>query len=474
MIEKNRIVAVSETKKEPNLTSNIIINSIGIILLRCVGIITAPIMTKYISPEQYGSVVTYTTLLSFMGIFVGLQANSTLKNAELDLGNEKIKAYHSSIMFLSFLSFVLVFVPFVLFNKFFERILLIEEGFGIFMFPSCFFSYCVSFLSSKFIVEKKAFKNLMLNIAMTIITSSMAIFLVITLKENPQRGLIWSSIVPNFMVGSVVFFYFIIKGKTIVNIGYWKYCLKISVPLIFHVASSIILAQSDRLMIRYFLGEELTGLYGYTYGFSAIIFTVWSALNQSWVPYYYEYLHTGDYVILQKCVKNFNFTFLCLAIGFMLVCPEFLKFLTNSRYWGYMHIIPPIVLAAYFNHLYGYSTNYEAYKKKTTWIALGTIGSAIINVIFNYFMIPLWGGLGAAGSTAISYLMLFVFHECIARYKIGSFFIRRSFYLPGIIIMVLCCGLFYICFDQWIFRWVVAAITGVVLLVKVIKQKSII
>jgi len=465
---------MNKSKKEPNLTYNIIINSLGIILLRCVGIITAPIITKYVSPEQYGSFVTYSTLLSFMGIFVGLQTHSTLKHAELDLGNEKLKEYHSSIIFLGFLSFVLVFIPFVFFHRFFEHILLIEEGFGIFMFPACFFSYCVSFLSSKFINEKKAFKSLILNIVMTIITSSMTIFFVVTLEENQQRGLIWSSILPSFLVGSVIFFYFIIKGKTIINVEYWKYCLRISVPLIFHVASGIILAQSDRLMIRYFLGEELTGLYGYTYNFSAIIFTVWNALNQSWVPYYFEYLNANDNNTLQRRAKNFNFTFLCLAVGFMLVCPEFLKLLSNSRYWGYMYIIPPIVLAAYFNHLYGYSTNFESYKKKTTWIALGTIGSAIINVIFNYFMIPLWGGLGAAGSTAISYLMLFVFHECIARYKIGGFFIRRSFYLPGIIIMVLCCGLFYICFDQWIFRWVVAAITGVVLLVKVIKQKSII
>jgi O-antigen/teichoic acid export membrane protein len=58
----------------------------------------------------------------------------------------------------------------------------------------------------------------------------------------------------------------------------------------------------------------------------------------------------------------------------------------------------------------------ELYHKKTIFIAFGTLIAAVINYILNIVFIPIFGFVGAAYATGLSYLVLALLHLYIYRY----------------------------------------------------------
>lgn len=52
------------------------------------------------------------------------------------------------------------------------------------------------------------------------------------------------------------------KGKTFFNKEYWKYALSMSIPILPHYLSGVILNQGDRIMIDKMVGKEAVAYYG--------------------------------------------------------------------------------------------------------------------------------------------------------------------------------------------------------------------
>ena len=124
--------------------------------------------------------------------------------------------------------------------------------------------------------------------------------------------------------------------------------------------------------------------------------------------------------------------------------------------------------------LYSFPVNFEFYHKKTLLIACGTCSAAVVNIILNLLFIPWWGNIGAAAATAISYIMLFLFHQIIAKYVIKKgYHYSFSMFLPGICAMILVSVLFYVTIDLWYIRWPIGMILGVILFWRVYRNKSI-
>jgi len=103
--------------------------------------------------------------------------------------------------------------------------------------------------------------------------------------------------------------------------------------------------------------------------------------------------------------------------------PEYAKIMAQEIYWEGLYIIPWIFMAYYFQFLYAFEVNVEFALKKTKLISIGTIFSALVNIILNLLFIPIFGYIAAAITTAISYFLLFLFH-----YFLTSRIIKRNIY----------------------------------------------
>ena len=107
-------------------------------------------------------------------------------------------------------------------------------------------------------------------------------------------------------------------------------------------------------------------------------------------------------------------------------------------------------------------------------IAAGTLFAALINILFNSILIPRLGMLGAAIGTLIAYIALFTVHLLIAKYYIKETFVFPVKYVAqSTAAVVLCIFIYTVTVNMPILRWALAAGVGVLLLRRIIKNRSI-
>ena len=132
-------------------------------------------------------------------------------------------------------------------------------------------------------------------------------------------------------------------------------------------------------------------------------------------------------------------------------------------YWEGIRIIPPIVLSNYIIFLYTLYVNIEYYHKKTFFIMINTSIAALSNIILNLIFIKLFGYVGAAYTTILSYLISLGLHYAYARKLNNKLFTGKTVILPSLCLATIVV-VFYIFIDKWTVRWGIAALCTIYML----------
>ncbi len=459
-------------RSENNINKNIFIGVIGTILLKVISFVTVIIVGYLMTKEEYGNLSTYNTWVIIIGVFVGLQFNGSIQNALMEYGEKNIYSYCNTVLSFSFGFFVLLFLPTIIMNDMGSNLLKIDNVLFYFLVPQTYGSFLVNYMSSYLLAKKEVKYNFFWTLIYSVLISSLSLSLC-AISSNKVFGYSLGIFLPNVVMGLVVILFFVIKSKFTFIKEYLVFGLKFSIPIIFHILGSVILGQSDKLMIRYFLTETETGQYSMIHNYAMLINSVWAAFNGVFLPYFYDYLKNDNKKMLLNKSKNYYIVFTCISLGFILVGRELVKLIVNKEFYDGLVILELSVLSQYFIFLYSFCSNYEFYHKKTIWIAIGTIISAMLNIGLNALFIRIWGIFGVALASAISYLILIIFHELISRFIIKNY--PYAFYYT-LICTILSCVITVISIllrDYFIIRWVFGALFGVILVINIIKNKAI-
>ena len=119
------------------------------------------------------------------------------------------------------------------------------------------------------------------------------------------------------LIGIGICIYILNQGKTFFNREYWKLCIPLALPAVFYSLSDLALGQSDQVMLRQMMGDSVTGIYGLALKFGGVMFTIFTALNNSWVPFFFEDFKNGNHTQVKKQAKNFFHFFTPLVCVFL-------------------------------------------------------------------------------------------------------------------------------------------------------------
>lgn len=464
-------------KKElsKSISVGVAINILAFVLVKSMNIITAPVMTKILATEDYGIYSIFNTWSGIIGIVAGLGVLGSLTNFRVKANRDDYLKYCCNMLWIGIIGHLILFVISFLARGCIARLLKLPEVLIPIMVISAMSSYCVTFLSTFLVIDNMALYNA--GISFFAVAGSFGLSLALIRICNVTTDLYFPFIEGHLIIYLVISLgcvtFFAVKGKSRIRLDYAQYGLLIGVPLIFHSLAGSVLGSSDRIMLQQIDGLSVAGVYSFTYGFAGILSSIWQAINSIWTPFLFKYLKDGDEKSLYEKKRNFDFLYTMMTIGFILVYPEVFKLLANERYWGQIKIVPIIVIAFYANHLYSFPTNYETYKEKTKYVAIGSIGAAIVNIILNSILIPSMHEIGASVATAISYFALFVFHYFISKRIIGDYPLRNVIRVEYITSFGASIVALYVFFDLWWIRWVLAIVVGATLLKDVIKRKAI-
>lgn len=452
-------------------------NILSIVLLNGISLLTAPLFSRILGTSGYGVLKIYNVWASVVAILFTLQTQGTLVNARVEYPEEEQKRYQSSTMALSLFVFLGCSGVIVLFLEPISRLLKLEPMLIGFLLLQAFGTYCVNFLSTKYTYEFKAGRNMAISLAVTVVTLVLSI---IWILQQPQEtryyGRVAAISVTYGLVGIPACVMILMQGRTLIHKEYWKFCVALAIPAVFHNLSDLVLGQSDLVMLQQMEGDTAAGLYGLAWQFGNFLFIIFGALNRTWCPFFFEEMKEGKQEAMLAKTRNFLELFTVLACGFMLLTPEVYYIYGGRQYVESTAIIPLFVGSYYLNFLCTFPVNFEYYHKKTKVVAAVTISCSLVNVVLNYVLIKAIGMAGAALATMISHGLQLVCHHVYTRFFLG----KEDYPFPlglwakyGIAFFAVMFTV-YLNSDRWLVRWVMGACIGIAELLQIRKRKVLI
>ncbi|MCA9765813.1 MAG: oligosaccharide flippase family protein [Carnobacterium sp.] len=467
-------MALIEKLKSSSLVKSSFWYTVGNFFIKGITFITIPVFTNIMTVEEYGLVNNYTAIASIFSLFVGLSLNSAINNANFEF-KEDIKGFMSSTLFLSTISFVTFLILgnayFIYQNSFFE---LSQIIFNLMIFQS-YGNFLINFLSAYFTINVQYFKFLALSILSTFLNIGLSLVMIFTVfKADRYVGRVIGSSGAFIVIGLLIYLAVMYKGKTYFNKEYWKFSLKIAIPLIPHALSNILLSQFDRIMVNSYSGSFDAGIYSYIYNLGVVLNVIWSSTNNAWVPWFFGEMEKKDYEKIKKTSNYYLLLFGAVTLVSMLLLIDIAKLMAPPEYLVGIPLIIPILLGYYFQFLYSLPVNIEFFEKKTSYIAIGTIASAMINMILNIIFIPIYGYIAAGYTTVIAYFFLFIFHYLLAKKIIGrQLFDTKMIVAVTTVIVIISFFLFFLT-DYIILRYamVVLLLAGLYFIIKKIRKRK--
>ncbi len=464
------LVFLKKSLKVNSLSSRTIFYLLGTVIIRGIGIFTAPLFTRLLLPEEFGNVAIFTMLASFISIIIGTYSHGGLAVAMITFEEKEKENFLSSALTLSTLSGVIFTTVFFLFKDFLIDLLKIESSLVSLLMAYSFVIFIIDFYLTKLAQERKQVLYLLLSFIVMISTTLASILFIWFLRDG-FWGRIYGFVIPSIFIALVLYSSIMFNGHSYFNISYWRFSLNFSLPLILHCFSSLALVQVDRLMIQHFMDLRSVGIYSIAYTFGLIIEMLWGSFNLSWVPTYYQNLKNESYEIIERQCYNYIKTFTFISIIFILVSPEFFRLFTVETYWAGIPVVAMVAFSGYLRFSASFLVNYQLYINKTVWTALATLMAAITNIFLNIYMIPRLGIIGAAISTVISYLVL-LFVNQVAVIFIGGIKHKTGIYF-GLFYFLIALIVLYLSFDYFFPRLLIASCSGIYLAINIIKNKSL-
>ena len=382
------------------LGSSIINKSIPFFLL--------PVLTKYLSPAEYGILSIFLIMVTFYSAFVGMNIHINVSKNFFRRSKEELSVIIGNILFILFASFIFFFIVTLIGSFFFDTAFSIPKKW-ILTIPLISYMFMVNTLNLTILRnEEKAVMFGVFEISNTAVTMSITVVLLVLYGfgwESQAIGILVSYFI--FYIISAIHMYKRGFIKLKFDSAFAKDILRTSLPLIPHVLGGIIITVSDRLFIEHMINLEEVGIYsvGYTFGLVVILFT--DAFIKAWSPWFFKNLVKPTE---KKKIQIVKYTYayiagvLILPVIISLAAELVLPFIIDERYLGAKRYIFWIALGYAIHGIYRIFYPYLVHINRTAFLGFSSIVAAVLNLILNYFLIDSMGAIGAAYATILSFM----------------------------------------------------------------------
>ena len=447
-----------------------------------IALLATPIFTRVMTEEQYGTFAIFQSWYSIILIFTSLNIFLGGYQKGLILYKNDRDPFTSTQLGLTTVITCVFCIIYVVHPTFWSSLFELPPLLMLAMFAELLFMPALEFWAAKERFDFKYKKYVVISIAMTILSLGGGVLAVINTNYKVEAR-VYTDVLSKVIFAGAFYFAIFVKGKKFYCKKYWKYALVFNIPLLPHYLSNYVLNQSDRIMIGKMIGADKAAYYSVAYTISTMMLLVISAVNNSLTPYIYKKIDDYeqkkiDKEILQKDIRKtttpllFFSVVLCLIT--MVFAPEVIYIFGGEKYFEAVNIVPPVALSVFFIFLYSIFSNVEYYFQETKFIALATVGSAILNLILNYIFIKRFGYYAAGYTTLVSYicltLMHFIFYRRIIKKKNMSHLLDIKKILTLSLFSIFVMLIIVLMYDNFVERYALALF---LIIVCIVKRKTI-
>lgn len=388
------------------LAKNIFFLTLSNFATKILSFLLVPLYTNILSTEEYGSYDFFSTSINLLIPILTIEISSAVFRFAMEKNNTKNNIFSIGCK-ISLIS-IFIIILFVFVNSKYELINIINE-FKYFFIAM----YTVSVINNLFTGFTRALER-MLDISISsVIGSTVIIILNIIFLIYMKMGL-QGYFIANIAGLFIQNLYLFLKvkmwqyiGKASLHLQVLKEMIIYSAPLVINSIAWWINSASDKYIIIGFCGMATNGIYAVASKIPSILNIFQNIFAQAWgVSAIKEFEEGRDYLFFKKMYSAYNFSLL-VACSILIILDRFLaKILYSKDFFIAWKYVPFLLMSIMFGALSGYLGSIFSAMKDSKMFAKSTCIGATINLIINICFVPIFGAMGAAIATLISYIIV--------------------------------------------------------------------
>jgi O-antigen/teichoic acid export membrane protein len=383
------------------------------LLNKAVPFLLLPILTRYLTPDDYGVIASFGAFVSFLAIFIGLSGHGAIDANFFRLERNRLGIYIANVLIILLLTTLLSLVSIFIFSDMIESKLAISAGWQILAVIVALGQFITLINLSLWVIEQKPLQFGIYQFLQTILITGISIILIVGYSykwEGQLLGAVIGTLVLSFV--SLIVLYKRGYMNLKIDKSDMKDFLKFGIPMVPHQLSAWLRSQGDKFIIISILGSGATGLFAVGQQMGLVMSILMSSLNKALYPILFKFLSndmTND--SKKKLVKFSYFLFFWIALmGVVLISllellyPYFL----GNEFQDSLILTQLIVFGFIIEGFYYVVVNYIFYFKKTSSLAKITFTVSILHVAISFLFVNLFGIVGAGYALVISGVVQFV------------------------------------------------------------------
>lgn len=401
-----------------------LIYGIGTILTRVVTFLLLPLYTNVFTTEEYGIVSLAYAFTGFVMIAYRYGMDSALMKYYIDAEGKNKKTYFTTIFSIQTFTSLVFSLFLFLTAGFFAPIFLGGEYKQLMQLVTIILFLDALWMLPMLILraDEKPRQYILYSLLNVILTMVFNIYLVVILKMGITGVLIGNIIASGGLL--LVTLPIIVKNFNVKSISRsaLQEVLKFGLPFFPAGIFTMIMELSDRYLLEWLAGTSTVGLYsaGNKLGMFGLLLVM--GFNMGWTPYF---LKKGKDDDAPQIFARISTYFLGLIGGLIVLISLWIDQLVRLRignatffgeeFWTSTQVVPIILLGYYFFGLYVLQLPGVFMTKQTKWVPFFRGTGAVLAVLVNIILIPVFGIIGAATAKAIAFfgmsLTIFLFNQ---------------------------------------------------------------
>ncbi|WP_268802169.1 lipopolysaccharide biosynthesis protein [Pseudidiomarina planktonica] len=375
-------------------------------------LILLPILTRFLSENEFGALAIYQLLLVLSVSVVGMNIQNNITKSFYDKTKDEIALLIGNVIFTLTLSLILWSVVSLVIYLSIEEVFSVPAGWFALLPFIAFCSVLIELLLTVYRNDGKPLNFAGIEVGRSAIELILTLYLVVVITAG-LSGRLSAMLIA---IGSFALFsVYILKRSGYINYelnrNYLREILLVSLPLIPHALAGASLSMSNRLFLERIEGTSAVAVFAVSYQFAMVLSLVTIALNRTWAPWLYKAISKDSVVTKNEIVQKLYIYWVAVFVISLIV--------TLASYFLIPIVVPPQYHAAYdfviylavgysFYAMYNSIFPFFVYYSRTKMIAVITFSVAIVSLLINFFLIQEKGIMGASLSFLISYLLLFI------------------------------------------------------------------
>ena len=399
----------TKTGKETSIARNVIIYGIGGVLSQAAGLITLPLMTRFLTSMEYGSIEVITSLTGYFNLLIGLNMMTGLYRFffEAEDSRDRKEMVSTTFLFVGLCGVLVILLSLLFGDQFSMRLFgdtghtaLIRLAFTA-LVPVAVYVYALNLLR----LQNKALPYIIIALTVSAIYMGCIVFFV-AFRKVGIPGYYYAQIISN-TIGTAIALY-LSRGLLAprFSMKWFKRLARYSFPLVPGTLFGWSLSANNRMFLNASTSPVQVAYYGLANKATIVITLATQAFCNAWEPTMYSLLNREEKIkrTLPVMLSLYTFGTLSICTLVMTIAREIFLFLAPPEYLAGIGLLGILQLRWIFTMGVYVIDPGTAKSGKTYWVSVMLGLAVLVNLGANAVLTPRLGLYGAVISELLGYV----------------------------------------------------------------------